>query len=406
MSMYPNRPLVAISPVPRPHPALRAVLPRGERIGVRDSRRAGAISKRFLWAGMVSFLLLAAGRADALEYWERALRLPPFRDHYPTGGPTLLWNKGDLNILCLIQVMDGLGRRQAEELDRFRKRHPDEVAIGLFAPDRDQGRWPAAYIAETWKRLELTIPVHDISLEDRRALHESWNPALARVYPQTLIFSRNRRLLRVLEGVRSAEEIEAALAETRALADRPTPLPVEGAFFPGLMNGTFLGLNLEGTAPTPWQLWAPDPQTFPRRRGPYATGKFDIRAKPGTQRQILFQRLQHTEQLLGKRVRLSASAESNAIGKLVVALAAPEPQGGRFRFTPDSPFVTREGTPIPMRVLAACDFPAGIAGWRTLSRDALLPDQGKVFVVMLYLENCADPGAAARVSEVGLEILE
>ncbi|NUN98475.1 MAG: hypothetical protein HUU16_20135 [Candidatus Omnitrophica bacterium] len=387
--MYRNRALVAISPASFPVPSRE----------VRMGRLAGPLP-------VLIALIFVGSPSLALEYWEGAVRLPPFRDHYPTGGPTLLWNKGDLNILCLIQVMDGLGRRQAEEINRFRERHPDEYSVALFAPDRDQEKWPTAYIAETWKRLELTIPVYDISLENRRALHEPWNPALARVYPQILFFDKERRLRRVLEGVRSAEEIEVALAETRALVESPTPLPVGATPFPGLVNGAFQGLSLEGTAPAPWQLWVADPRTFPRRRGPTAKGRIEIRAKRGLKRQILFQRLEQPEQLLGKRVRLSACAESNCIGKLVVALATPEPQGGMYRFSPDSPFVNREGVSIPMRILAACDFPEGIAGWRTLSRDALVPEQGKVFVVMVYLENSGDPGAAARVSEVALEILE
>jgi hypothetical protein len=121
---------------------------------------------------------------------------------------------------------------------------------------------------------------------------------------------------------------------------------------------------------------------------------------------MLFQLLKPLEDYTGKKLRLSASVQSNALGqaRVVLALPAPEEVAGE-RFVPDSPFTTTSGKPIPFRILAALDFKGGDSAWHDLFQETVVPEDARALAVLVYLENPKAREAAVRVDEVAVSVV-
>jgi hypothetical protein len=354
-------------------------------------------------------LLLAMAGTPVIwaGFWD--ISLPP--DHlgqrFPLTAEKPVWDQTDLNVLCVVQAMDGLGRKQISEFESLKPRIGGRATAALFSIDRDNGKWPLAYLEETWGRMRLKEPIFELPPEARKLLYRGFDPQRIRILPQTFLISRDHRILRILEGFQTAEAIEEAVQETRSRSLSP-PVLLSKSPVPGYANGDFQPWPAESRLPSGWLVVGGTTETFLRTGANSSSGPDhpEIRSRKGSSRVILFQRLFNPEALLGKKVRLSASAMSNCIAKPVVALGIPTADGGKYRFALDSPFTSRDGKKIPIRVLVACDFEDKTSAWQSQSHEMVLPDQGKVFAVMVYLENQEDPGAAAVLGGISLEFAD
>lgn len=359
------------------------------------------------WAVLffLSFYLLPS-LAQA-GFWEEMLTVPKLGERYPSDGGRVIWDRPDMTILCVVQIMDGLGRLQAAEINRLKGLVEEKANVVLVSLDRDENKkWPTEYIKNTWDRMKLTVPISELTPEGQTAIYQGFDHSLIRILPQTLIFNRKRTLFRILEGFHTAEDIQVALSEIRFINMKTEPQPTP----PGsiLVNGDFMDWPTGSLLPTGWEIRDVTTTTFLHVEFPAEPhqGIAEIRRSATKKRQILFQRLANTADLWGKRVRLSAYGRSNSIGKPVVALAMPVTDGGRYRLAPESPFITGSGREIPLRILTTLDFEANSMAWCNLSQETLLPEGAKLFVVMLYLESVEAPLAAGQFESVSLEILD
>ncbi len=339
-------------------------------------------------------------------FWDEMLTTPPLSERYPPESPKPVWDQTDINILCMVQIMDGLGRRQVQEINRFKDRLEGKATLVLASIDRDESKkWPLEYIKATWDRLKITIPICDLSSKDRKDLFGGFDPQRIRVLPQVFFFNHKRILLRIVEGFKTAEDLEAVLTEVQAVNPNPDPLPMTNSI---LVNGSFNDWPAGTSLPTGWEIRDPSTISFlhVEKTSASSSGIAEIQRGASPKRQILFQRLSNVPALLGKKVRLSAVARSNCIGKPVVALAMPTNETGRYRYAPESPFVTGEGKEIPLRILTACDFEANTQQWQSQTRETLIPDRGKLFVVIVYLEDSGAPLSAGQFDSISLEVLD
>jgi hypothetical protein len=301
--------------------------------------------------------------------------------------------------------MDGLGRKQVQELDRILKAGELQIPILLAALDRHENQWPLPYIKETWDKAKLTIPIHDLSPAARGQLYQGFDPKQIKVFPQFILYDRKGQILRILEGYQTGQSLREVLEEIQQQQAIPPSRTVSGAEVPGLRNGNFEDWVEGQSLPTGWELRFAGQGTcfMPERTSDQATKMAEIRSSNQGKRQILFQRLADPSLILGKKVRLTAMAKSNGIGKPVVALAVPSLEESKFRLAPESPFITREGQEIPLRILTACDFDYRTSAWQALSKEILIPDKGKLFVVIVYLDNVGATGGAAQFDNICLE---
>ncbi len=353
---------------------------------------------------IVLFLLPAMAQAG---YWEGMLTTPQLTEKYPPDSPNVSWDGSDLNILCVVQVMDGLGRRQAEELNRFKERLGSKTNLVFTSIDRDEDKkWPLEYIKATWERLKLSVPLYDLTPAARKGIYRGFDPKRIRILPQIIFFNRERTLLRIAEGFHTADELEKIFEGVLSAPADPVPQPVSPASI--LVNGDFEDWPPGSLLPNGWEVREASPATLVHAERPPGNlvGVAGICRGNTSRRQFLFQRVTNVPDFLGKKVRLSATARSNCIGRPVVALAMPTNEGGRYRFAPESPFVTREGKEIPLRILTACDFEPNTMTWQSLSHETLIPDRGKLFVVVAYLDDIGAPLAAGEIDHITLEVLD
>ncbi|MBE7489167.1 MAG: hypothetical protein KJ050_01390 [Candidatus Omnitrophica bacterium] len=370
-----------------------------------------AMTRAFLFTvSLAAFLLAGSGDrawpANLYGFWEGGLTPPVLLGRYPADAAQVVWNKADLNVMCVVQIMDGLGRRQAEEIQRFSALQP-QVPVLLCAPDRDEGKWPAAYIKETWDRMRMTLPIYDLPPENRKDVYRGFDPQRIRVYPQLFLFDQQFKIRRIIEGFTPAERIIEILEEIRKepLSMPPSPASLDSVSL--LKNSSFQDWPEQSRTPSAWQVR--DASNYNYVRVPLGGSGENLVAElhySPRGRQVLFQRLADQPPLNGKKVRLSALVKSNCIGQAVVALGIPTPEKGAYRFAPDSPYIGRDGNQIPLRILGAIDFETGSDVWQARSVEFLVPERGKVFTIALYLNNTGDHGAAAMFDTIGLEILE
>ncbi len=78
-----------------------------------------AMTRAFLFTvSLAAFLLAGSGDrawpANLYGFWEGGLTPPVLLGRYPADAAQVVWNKADLNVMCVVQIMDGLGRRQAD----------------------------------------------------------------------------------------------------------------------------------------------------------------------------------------------------------------------------------------------------------------------------------------------------
>ncbi len=353
---------------------------------------------------VASFILLPS--PAPCGFWNGMLTVPQLSERYPVDSAKVTWDRSDMNVLCVVQVMDGLGRRQVEEINRLRGKIEEKATLVLVSIDRDESKkWPLDYIRATWDRLSLSIPIFDLPQAARKDLFRGFDPSRIKILPQTLFFNNQRTLLRIVEGFQTAEALESVLNEVRTPIHSPDPHPIpEGSI---LVNGGFEEWPAGNLLPTGWEVRERSSATLVHVENPPGTptGIAEIRNGTTPKRQILFHRLPNSPALLGQKVRLSASARSNCIGRPVVALAMPTNEGGMYRFTPESPFITNEGKEIPLRILTACDFEANTQAWQHMTHETLMPERGKLFVVVLYLEDAGAPFAAGQFDNISLEVL-
>jgi hypothetical protein len=346
-------------------------------------------------------------------YWEDQFAFPAEFQSVPEGAAPPAWSK-NFNVIGILQLRDDLGRQQAEQLDRLARRMGGEVDVGLYSIDRVGPHWAPEYLSDFRENRNVDLPVFEVPPDAMREFFRGYQPKPVEIYPQVRLFGPNRRLLGTFHGFQTAERIEGAIEGARkALGPWMKSLP-EPAKAQIVQNGDFEEWDKD-KSPPPW-IWndstAPDPARVPRR-GWKASSAMEIRAATSGDFQLVYQTLQISEALAGKRMRLSAAVQTNCIARPVVTLAVAHPSpDSDSRFVPEPPFKTSAGTTVPMRMIGTLDFaqetPAWI--WKSVEFDypvgGPIPTELLTPTLFIYLNNPKDTGGAALIDEVRLDILD
>lgn len=360
---------------------------------------------------VLGILLPSKGMAG---YWEDQFSFPEEFQSVPGGVSPPDWSK-PVNLAGVLQLRDDLGRQQAEQLDRLARRLGDSVGIGLYSIDRAGPSWTPEYIANVRSERNIQLPIFEISPPALKDFFRGFQPKPAEIYPQIRLFGANRRLLGRWRGVQTAERIEQLIAEARkALGPWMDPLP-EPRGSSLLANGDF-EMWTEGSGHEGW-IANPNPLALPPgsapRRGWNASKAMEIRAATSGESPVIYQTLSSSVSLAGKRLRLSAAVQTNCIAQPIVGLAVAHPQEAPpDRFVPHSPFKTKSGAQVPMRILGALDYREEFPSWNWKSLDFDYPTETPIPVellnptVFIFLGNPKDSGGAALVDEVRLEVLD
>lgn len=300
----------------------------------------------------------------------------------PSNIPGIPWESPQLKVICLLQLQDGVCRRQAEMLNAASQSMGREVLVVLGSIDEVENKWPVEFLQQFREtRPGWSLPIYRFPAPARASLYATIGPSPIRELPQFFFLDSGNRLLAYRDGPMTAEQIrgltDSFLAETEAQS--PSQIP-------GLVNGEFNEWGEAEPFPAGWQAWDPDSAAREVAAGNLTVATAEIRSNTPGKRQILFQRLGDATALNGKGIRLSARVRTGGQGRATVALAVPTVEEGDFERTPDSPFVNREGQPIPLRILAKCEFGPSGGNWIQRSSAASVEVPAKVFVMLFYLE--------------------
>ena len=372
-------------------------------LGTRQSLGIGWILSVILGAFLFPHTVMGG-------YWTNAVTFPYTREYVPEEAFAPDWS-GKLNVLGVVQLQDDLGRQQAVELDKLSQRVEQRIHVLVFSIDTYQGEWTKGYVEQVRRDRKIGLPIYFLSPEKAKGVFERFEVGYVRTLPQVLLLDWEGSVLRVLKGMRTAEEIEGAIAELESCQESPFKELPSGAEVETFQNGDFEDWSQDTpTVPSGWGIHATTGETCLKatEKGWIRSTALEVRADEEGARQVVYQLIPHGS-LLGKKLRLSATARGNCVAKPVVALAMAYPRVEEgLRFAPLSPFRVSQDSDrrVPMRIIAACDFEADTSCWQVLESEAVIPADTRALAVLIYLNNPTASGGAAYVDEVRLQYVD